>query len=147
MFKLIESNSNGIKEVWNNGKVVWEKELEIIEFSPINLVIGQEEYIGTYGAIRKIPSDFLEKYQGNSLLFSADFKAIKTNREMLELNRMSFFGKPVSKELRSYSPKFIDFVKRNRRETSITFLARTGGVILNKLPRLFANIVIPKAVA
>lgn len=127
MFKLIESNGNGIKEILSNGKIVWEKELGIIEFSPINLVIGQEEYIGTYGAIRKIPSDFLEKYKFNSLLFSADFKAIKTNREMLELNRMLFFGKPVGKELRSYSPKFIDFVKRNRSESSIGFVKRIGG--------------------
>jgi hypothetical protein len=147
MFKLIESNSNGIKEVWNNGKVVWEKELEIIEFSPIDLVIGQEEYVGTYGSIEKIPSDFLKKYRNNSLLFATDFKAIKTNRETLELNRMAFFGKPVSKELRSYSPKFIDFVKRNRSESSIGFVKRIGGVILNRLPRLFANIVLPKAVA
>ena len=147
MFKLIESNSHGIKEVLSNGKVVWEKELEIIEFNPIDLVIGQEEYIGTYGSIRNIPSDFLKKYQNNSLLFSANFKAIKTNRETLELNRMSFFGKPVSKELRSYSPAFIDFVKRNRNESSIGFVKRTGGVILNRLPRLFANIVLPKAVA
>lgn len=125
MFKLIESNGNGIKEVLNNGKIIWRKELEIIQFSPIYLVTGQELYIGEYGAIRNLPSDFLKKYRNNSLLFATDFKAIKTNRETLELNRMAFFDKPVSKELRSYSPKFIDFVKRNRSESSIGFVKRT----------------------
>lgn len=131
MFKLIESNGNGIKEVLSNGKVIWRKELEVIKFSSIYLRTGQEEYIGSYGAIRNLPVDFIKKYQNNSLLFTKEFKAIKTNRETLELNRMSFFGKPNSRELRSYSPAFIDFVKRNRYESSIDLVKRTGGVILN----------------
>lgn len=147
MFKLIESNSHRIKEVLNNGQVVWRKELEVIKFSSIYFRADREEYIGSYGAIRNLPVDLIKKYQNNSLLFAKEFKEIKTNRETLELNRMSFFGKPNSRELRSYSPAFIDFVKRNRYESSIDLVKRTGGVILNRLPRLFANIVLPKAVA
>lgn len=154
MFQLIESQSREMKEVLSGGKVVWMPEknsneaISDVSFNGVAIGIGRRRYHGAFGKIENITSEFLNRYKNNTSLFAKDFRSIGTKREIFHLkNDIEFIGNTANGELRSYDNEFLEFVKRNRHETSITFLARTGGVILNQLPLLFANIVPRKVVA
>lgn len=129
MFKLIQSQNREMKEVLSGGKVVW-----VLEDDGTTSFTSKV-FITTFRSsanIRNLPEDFdYFKYRG-----------VRVNKK--DITRV------VSSLSRTNHKEFIEKVVANGdygKSITLRFYKKVGGVILNRLPRLFANIVLPKAVA
>lgn len=131
MFKLIESNRKEMEEVLSGGKVVW----KVTNEDEGTTSFSSKIFITTFRSfanVRNLPDDFdYFRYKG--------VKVVKN-----EVNKIT------SSLFRVYNKDFVNAVLDNNDygiDIPVRFYRIIGGVILNRLPRLFANIVLPKAVA
>lgn len=134
MFKLIESNGNGIKEILSNGTVVWKIESDIESESKITS-FTRDIFLTLYRTtinIKNLPDDFdYFEYRGVRI-------------DNADITRVS------SSLARTTHRTFLRAIYANKdygRNTTVKFYKKVGGVILNRLPHLFANIVLSKVVA
>ena len=138
MFKLIQSQNREMKEVLNGGKVVWkiesdiesdiESESKIISFTKDIFITLQRTTIN----IKNLPGDF--DY--------FEYRGVRVDNA--DITRVS------SSLARTTHRTFLRAIYANKdygRNTTVKFYKKVGGVILNRLPHLFANIVLPKVVA
>lgn len=135
MFKLIESNGNGIKEILSNGTVVWKIESDIESESKITS-FTRDIFLTLYRTtinIKNLPDDF--DY--------FEYRGVRVDNA--DITRVS------SSLARTTHRTFLRAIYANKdygRNTTVKFYKKAGGgVILNRLPLLFANIVLQKAVA
>lgn len=130
MFKLIESNTKEMKEVLSNSKVVWESSEP--KGTMVSIYISNAVY-----------RDRLMFYRLPNKFDYFVWKGIKVSRSDLTYR----FG--MIYIIEGSVDYYNELRRKVRQDRSRDMIAEFfgGGVILNRLPHLLANIVLPKAVA
>lgn len=134
MFKLIESDSHGIKEVLNNGKVIWR-----MKKSQADVLLREElltidiSYSTTIVPMKYDDWDYIE------------VDGVKINRSDGRIEK--YFNTTFILNDTSYRKTLLAHLNSSYTKAIVKFYKVGGGVILNRLPFLFANIVPQKVVA
>lgn len=129
MFKLIESQNREMKEVLSNGKVVWEN--NVPKGKMISIFITNTIYRDRL-IFERLPNKF-NYFVWNGIKVSRSDLTYRFGLVYIVEGTVDYYNELKRKVFRHRSGKFIaEFF---------------GGVILNQLPHLFANIVPQKAVA
>lgn len=130
MFKLIESNRKEMKKVLSNSKVVW----------------GNSEPKGTMVSIYITNYIYRDRLMFERLPKKFDYfvwNGVKVSRS--DLTYRFGFVYIIEGTVDYYNELKRKALHHRSGDMIAEFFG--GGVILNRLPRLFANIVLPKAVA
>ena len=129
MFKLIESQNKEMKEVLSSGKIVWENNVpkgKMISIRIINYAYRDRL------VFQQLPNKF-NYFVWNGIKVSRSDLTYRFGLVYIVEGTVDYYNELKRKVFRHRSGNFIaEFF---------------GGVILNQLPLLFANIVLPKAVA